>query len=382
MRVPSARRLSRYAFTRHLTVSTTGSFLPGEREATRRGFTLVEVLLALALTMLLLAATYSALSLFQRVTLSGRADAERSQLARAIERRMTSDIRCVLFRQQEPETQEEEDEPAAGLATMDENVGAADDPGGTTDGTSGSATAGASTGSSSSGGTTSSSSTSSSSSTGEATVPATPADAYATQSVGVFGDATTLVLHVSKPARTLVTPLPATTSSNAAMPLPGIAPTAVPRTSDLRSISYFLAVAGGGGLQGAVGNSATGGTAIFATEQGNQGLARLDGDRLAIQQADQAGGVDLLAQNATILAPEVTELTFRYFDGVAWVATWDSVALNALPRAIEVTIRIDVDADEVQQVSALAPPPPPSASDVFRFVVALPLADPTQGLAL
>ncbi|MGC1273265.1 MAG: prepilin-type N-terminal cleavage/methylation domain-containing protein [Planctomycetaceae bacterium] len=377
MRAPFARRLLRNAFARHLTVSATGSPLPGERGATRRGFTLVEVLLALALTMLVLAATYSALTLFQRVTLSGRADAERSQLARAIERRMTSDIRCVLFYEQEQETQEETDEPAAGLATVDENVGAADDPGGTTDGTGGGSTAGSSAGGSSSSSSTSSSSTSSSSSSSETTTPATPADAYATQSVGVFGDATTLVLHVSKPMRTLVTPLPST-----AMPLPGAAPTAVPRTSDLRSISYFLAVAGGGGLQGAVGNTATGGTAIFATEQGNQGLTRLDGDRLAIQQADQAGGVDLLAQNATILAPEVTELTFRYFDGVAWVATWDSVALNALPRAIEVTIRIDVDADEPQQVSALAPPPPPSASDLFRFVVALPLADPTQGLAL
>lgn len=326
--------------------------------------------MALALTMLVLAATYSALTLFQRVTLAGREDAERSQLARAIEQRMTADIRCVLFSAQTEEAQEETNEPAAGLATMTAGVGAADDPGGTTTGTTGSLAGSASTGTATTGTAT--------------TLPTTPADAYATQSVGIFGDPTMLILHVNMPTRPTPLPLsPATPPAGATTGmLPGMVPGGIPRTSDLRSISYFLAMAGAGGLQGAVGNTAAGGTALFATEQGAQGLARLDGDRLTIQQADQAGSTDLLVQNATILAPEVTELTFRYFDGMAWVAAWDSVALNALPRAIEVTIRIDTDAGESQNGSSQMAPPQLNASDVYRFVVALPLADPTQGLAL
>jgi hypothetical protein len=210
----------------------------------------------------------------------------------------------------------------------------------------------------------------------EAPVPITdPADAYATQSVGVFGDATTLVMHVSRPPRpTLIT---------TEVPNPLFATQAPPTTSDLRSVSYFLAVAGSGGVEGAVGNVASGGTANFSMKSGLQGLARLDGDRLALQQAYEAGEVDVMAQNAQLLAPEVTELKFRYFDGATWLDTWDSSTSKAVPRAIEVTLRIDVSADdEIQPALPSGQTPPLSSGDLFRFVIAVPLSDPTLGLEL
>ena len=322
----------------------------------RRAFTLVEVLLALGLLMLVLAAAYSALTLFQQVTVAGRKDSERSQIVRAIQHRIATDIRCVLFRQSEPEPVTEESETPGGMTILNQGVGAADDPGGTTAGS-----------------TSRSSSSSTESSGSMATGITDPADAYATQSVGVFGDATTLVLHVSKPSRPSI--MPAATLSEM------LTDTSASRNTDLRSISYFLSVAGAGGLQGAVGNLAAGGSTLMAREQGVQGLARLDGDRLAIQQADQAGEVAVMAQQATVLAPEVTELQFRYYDGTAWQTEWDTAAMNALPRAIEVMLRIDVDADEAAPATAFSPTVL-SASDVYRFVVPLPLADPTQGMEL
>ncbi|MBA3312661.1 MAG: type II secretion system protein GspJ [Planctomycetota bacterium] len=311
----------------------------------RGGFTLIEILLSLGLLMLVLAAAYSALNLFRIVTTAGREDAERSQLARAIERRLTADIRCVLFRQTEPEPTES---TTPGGVIQQGTGNAAGDPETTTPPPD--------------------------SSTTEAVPTITdPADAYATQSVGVFGDATTLVLHVSKPPRTsLLTPVAPTSLVTAAT-----AP--VTQSSDLRSISYFLAVAGAGGLQGAVGNTAAGGTVNFSMKQGLQGLARLDGDRLALQQADQTGSVDVLAQNAELIAPEVTELSFRYHDGTAWLDTWDSVSMNAVPRAIEVTLRIDVSLGDERPASRFAPAQALSSADQYRFVIAVPLADPTMG---
>lgn len=353
--------------------------------AARRGFTLVEVLLALALMMLVLAAAYSGLVLFQKVTVAGRTDAERSQLARAIERRMAADIRCVLFREEEPE-EAEDDTPPEGMTTLS-GGGAADDQGGTTSGSgsSGSSAGGSSTGGSgSSGGSSSSSSSSGSSSSSsssstsdEDTAPTTPEEAYASQSVGVFGNATTLVLHVARPARESLT----TTASTSIALTAATGDVTLPRKSDLRSISYFLAVPGADGMQGAAALAAAGGVMNAMTDRAPQGLARLDGDGLALGQADAAGTTDMTAQQATIVAEEVTELSFRYFDGAAWVAEWNSVALNALPRAIEVTMRIEVGRSK-EPTNAFLAAPPQSASDLYRFVVALPLADPTLGLAL
>lgn len=319
----------------------------------RRGFTLVEVLLALGLTMLLLAAAYSGLALFQRVTVTGRDDAERSQIARAIERRMSADVRCVLFK--EPSPEDENPTSPTGAASVDPNQPAAQDT--------------------NAGGSSSSPSTDTSGSTNDQPAStATPADAYASQSMGVYGDATTLVLHVAKPSRETATSLETAATKDA----DGNA--IVPRKSDLRSISYFLAVPGGGGLQGAVGNIASGGSALMSRGQGVQGLARLDGDRLALQQADANGQTDLLAQQATVLAKEVTQLEFRYYDGVAWQTSWDTSATGALPRAIEVTMRIEADTNPKPKRPSSTAPKIVRASDLYRFVIALPLSDPTLGM--
>jgi hypothetical protein len=54
---------------------------------------------------------------------------------------------------------------------------------------------------------------------------------------------------------------------------------------------------------------------------------------------------DLYSQSETgetpasedLLAPEVTEISFRYFDGTNWTDAWDSQATGALPRAVEMT---------------------------------------------
>jgi type II secretory pathway pseudopilin PulG len=318
--------------------------------AHRRGFTLVEILLSLGLLMLVLAAAYSALNLFRLVTTAGREDAERSQLARAIERRITADIRCVLYREPEPESIPSE--PAAGLVTQSSG-GAAEDPEELT-------TAPATSASTES----------------DVTAITDPAEAYATQKYGVFGDTTTLVLHVDKPRRpSLLESAPTSTLATTVMPT-------TTSQSDLRSVSYFLAIAGAGGLQGAVGNTAAGGTAAFSMEQGLQGLARLDGDRLALQQADEAGEADALAQDAELIAREVTELRFRYFDGATWLDTWDSASMKAVPRAIEVTMRIDVHASKEKSKSTFGPTAAVRSADLYRFVVALPLSDPTLGLEL
>ncbi len=266
---------------------------------------------------------------------------------------MTADVRSILYREEEPEPAPiEPTDPMTQEGFAQQGTGGAADPENISTGTSTSPVE-----------------------EEPVIVMTDPAEMYGSQNVGVFGDTTTLVMHISRPPRpTLVT---------TEVPDPLLATQPPPTSSDLRSVSYFLAVAGSGGLEGAVGNVASGGSANFSVTSGLQGLARLDGDRLALQQAHEAGEVDVMAQSAELIAPEVTELTFRYFDGATWLDTWDSASMKAVPRAIEVTMRIDVTADDENQPALrLGESPTLSSGDVFRFVIAVPLSDPTLGLEL
>src|SRR5437016_5936871 len=64
----------------------------------RRGFTLLEVLVAISLSLLLIAALYSGLNLYWRYSTVGHDDVERALLARALLRRIALDVRSAMFR--------------------------------------------------------------------------------------------------------------------------------------------------------------------------------------------------------------------------------------------------------------------------------------------
>jgi type II secretory pathway pseudopilin PulG len=317
---------------------------PGGRAA----FTLIEVLLALGLTMLVVAAAYAGLILFQQVTFAGRADAERAQLVRAIERRMAADLRSVAFQPIELTTEPETTGTAGGQVTLNSGLGAADDPG-----------------------------TASGAGTTTLLEPELldPAEEYPTMSLGVFGDATTLVLHVHKPPReTFVPPQSSGAVAGAAL--------ALPPTSELRSISYFVSLEGGTAVAGLPGGPLAAVDPLTG-QPASRGLVRVDGDRIAMLQSEfMSFSAEPVGQQAVLLAPEVTEIAFRYFDGAAWYEEWDSYMMNALPRAIEVHLRIEIPLDRDGQIPTLNRTQPPSKSFVHRFVIALPLSDPTLGFAL
>ena len=76
-----------------------------------------------------------------------------------------------------------------------------------------------------------------------------------------------------------------------------------------------------------------------------------------------------------IIAPEVTEITFRYYDGTSWTADWDSTWKEAddatpvgPPRAIAVEFEIKTAHSENT----------PTAVKKFRHVIAIPTASGIQ----
>jgi hypothetical protein len=308
-------------------------------------FTLFEVLIALSLSMLLVSAIYAGLSLYWRYSSAGHVEVERALLARALLRRIELDVRSVMYRP-----------PAATTATDSSGSGTSGSgASGSGSGGSGSGTGGTSSGSGSSGsgsggsGASGSGSGSGSGSSDQSTTTqttTTPDDAYATSTTGLFGNATTLMMHVSKPAHEQMAALLAASGNEQT------------RVSDLATVAYFVSGTATGTLQQSV----------------NQpGLARLEGDRLAMAMADQQQNVAAMASKTELLAAEVTAIRFQYFDGFRWCPSWDSSVYGGLPKAIDVEIAMQPTAGSsrpgLQGTAA-------GTATVYKLVIAIPLAKP------
>lgn len=302
--------------------------------AARRGFTLVELLAALGISLLLIAAISASLDIYLHVTTAGQSAIERQQVTRALLDQMTRDVASIVFRPAEAGTAEVE----SGAATSDAASGADADNGSEAESTT-------------------------------ITVQ-DPQAAMATTSLGLVGDAHTLLLHISRPLRDL----------NYAAPQTATMVTA--RTSDLLSVAYFLAATGADGLPGAVAAQyAAGQTSAAAqtTASGPAGLARLEGDRMAMDHADLELDTGALASAARVIAPEIADVSFRYFDGEAWVEIWDSTAMDRLPQAIEVTLRFRDAAAEADAPAALSSVVP--IGQTVRHVIAVSLAEPAAAVS-
>jgi len=250
------------------------------------GFTLVEILLALALAAVLMGAVYTAIEIYRQTSVAGREQIEREQIVRAIHGRFAVDIRSVVFT---PPAQEEA-AGAEGQAAGAEGQ-AADDP-----------------------------------AAAESTVPVeviNPEEAITGTARGIVGDMDSLVLHISKPPRGM-----AYTSTEG-----GAARSVTGNNSDLLSVTYLWASP----------NGATSLSKAVAAVTGKSGLARLQGDRLAMDTADLSGNVDELARTAIVLAEEVVAVTFEYLDGIEGgtpLTVWDSKSQGRLPRAVRVTLEL------------------------------------------
>lgn len=284
----------------------------------RRAFTLLEVLLAAGLSLVLLVAVLSAVTTYRDVSVAGRQRVEQSQLARAIFRKLELDIRSTA------PLPAASDEEGAAASAGDSAVAAPE----------------------------------------EATEVTTvdTVESIATQSGGVFGDAATLIVHAIQPQRL------STTVSSGANFSGGAGGFSALAESELKSIAYFLAVPGSGGLPGIAGDLLAG------SGQPVPALARLEGQRLTLAYAEATADIDTLAGMVSVLASEVVAIQFRYFDGLSWVEVWDSAAATRVPSAVEITLGFG------------DPNRPPSAlgqgdeeirdSRVYRHVIALPIAEP------
>jgi type II secretory pathway pseudopilin PulG len=284
------------------------------RRRKRPAYTLLEIILALAIAVLLLAALYSAVGFQLRQAQDGRDVTSQTTLSRSVVARIEADVTSSLalsdparYRNQSTNAQAQQ----AQLAQQTQSSGQA---------TSGQGTSGkASSGQATSGQTTSGQSGTAAANTSGMLPKAQPADATDDSNgmtgdsgpivlpFGVMGDSTSLTLYVSRVPGELY----------------GSRVSDGQLVSDLRKIHYWLA-------------------------DGGMGLCRQE---VRVATAEDALTLDAPGGdvNNYLLAPEVKSIEFRYFDGTSgtWMDSWDSTTLGddtvtpiGAPRAIEVRIGV------------------------------------------
>jgi prepilin-type N-terminal cleavage/methylation domain-containing protein len=267
------------------------SAFPTPRSTLRRGFTLLEMLLAMLVSVMLMGALYVAVDVQLRHAQAGRDVIEQSTLAHSLMARMTNDIKkCVtsVAPVQPP--------PLLTQASTG-NTAAANSSAGTP-----SSSADSSSANSSSTPATNNA-TNSDPSSGSAATSLPPTRDTIQFQLGVKGDANSLSLYLSR--------IPYVYEKNV---LPGQV------LSDLRIVTYWLATDGSTPL----------------------GLVRREFTDVT---SDEANGAASGPNTGVIIAPEVQSLQFRYFDGLKWFDAWDGTQLGldgltpiGPPAAIEITL--------------------------------------------
>ncbi|MFM7036343.1 MAG: type II secretion system protein GspJ [Planctomycetaceae bacterium] len=311
--------------------------------ASRSGYTLMELMIAVGLSAILMAALYKAMDIYLSLQLDSHEEISRQQVARAVLRQITRDIQSVVFTKQEVLPEEEETD-ILGIGIT----------GSGTSGLSGEGTSGLGGGGTSSGG-----STSDLDGNAYGTSTIDPETVSTTYTSGLVGTSTDLQLFISRPDRNLAyVSAQALTSPDQ-------------RTGDLLLVRYLVASKLGSGLGSMIADREAAGST-----DGPLGLARVEGDLYGLSTAVQTSEDMPQLSAAKLVAREVSALTFRYYDGGQWLEEWDSTARNELPKAIEITITLRDELPTESLLSDDEQTPYALPETTHRMVVPLPTAEP------
>lgn len=261
----------------------------------RSGFTLLEVLLATVIGILLLGGLYFTFEMVLKQSDAGRVAVENGDLSRAIINRMTLDLSGSLGPLP----------PKSGGGLPQDSSTTASSS------SSSSSTSSSSSSSSSTSGTTDTTTDASSTETPTTTESSVSADVPFQG--GVFGSDRQLTLYVSRVPTDLLDVNSAAMTALGGDPKP-----------DLRRITYYLGATGGLCRQ-------------------EQFLVTADGVRNSTDP-------DYTREANDLIAEEVIDLSFEYYDGGTWSSTWsgddeneDGKTVKGPPRAIRMTMIIQDD---------------------------------------
>ncbi|MCY2976409.1 MAG: hypothetical protein NTW52_17265 [Planctomycetota bacterium] len=296
----------------------------------RSGLTLLEVILALGLTVVVMLLLGGLIAIYQGSLDIGRDNIRQARIARAILAMIADDLRGVIRNSQQDDAASLKEFLSSTSSTPAGASGAqgANQPGGGASPTAGGTLAGAA-----GAGSSDSTSTGSATDTTDASMETTTS----TLQPGVYGSESSIEIDVSRPPRIeeyaaeLVNPLSGTLTD-------------IP--SDMKTVSYFVQAPQLDGVQdplaGLSGPVATGADSAGAGIAGsalmqNGGLVRRAIDRGVYRWAAENGQIAQVNKTGQIVAPEIIALSFSYFDGQQWTTTWDS-SVSGIPWAVNISI--------------------------------------------
>jgi hypothetical protein len=283
----------------------------------------LEVLLALGLSVLLLAAIAMAVDFHLRLIGTGRAEVEQAQLARAILARIADDLRNSIQYTPSNSTSSSSStgtSSSSGSSTGGTSDGAETDTGGIDDSTS-----------------TMEQLDRTSNLANATSLPTLP---------GIYGNQSELQIDVSRlPRLDQMQNLLAAESTDGTPA----------KIGDLRTVTYFA--------------SGSAGPLMSTTT----GLVRREIDRITASLALQQGDSFQTQGREEPMATEVEEIQFRYFDGTDWLDTWDTTERSGLPMAVQIGLRLA----RPGQSSPTPDESDPEATRTYQLTVHLPAARPT-----
>lgn len=319
----------------------------------RSAFTLLELILALALTVFAVSLIGTIMRIYANDFATKGEDIRRMQLARSLLNMIADDIRSVL-------TQQEYDG-----AVLEQLMGSAA-AGGTGTPTSGaSPSMGSGTGSSGStlnpSSTVNPSSTANTSSTSSANTSSTAGGGGTGGSGSGTGSGTSMSSTGSATGATATDPNADLATTATAMPLglygsqyqllldasrlprPDeyyaqqqnsiLGGTLVDVPGDVKTICYYVQSPTNMGVNDQLAEL----TGVSTTDGMSAGLVRRRLDRAVSAFAEEQGQMDQLLRTGDLVAPEVVSIEFSYFDGTQWLTSWDS-STQSMPWLIQITL--------------------------------------------
>jgi len=138
--------------------------------------------------------------------------------------------------------------------------------------------------------------------------------------------------------------------------------------SDVKTVAYYVVTPG----------TVTAGAGL----ETRSGLIRRELDRAVTSYATNSGGLLGVELSLEPIAPEVKAIGFRYFDGVEWLDSWDTEEQGDLPSAVDVSIalgRVQHETSGLGSWLGFGEEPKEDEKTVFyRLLVDLPAAAPTE----
>ena len=142
---------------------------------------------------------------------------------------------------------------------------------------------------------------------------------------------------------------------------------AIQSPSDVKSLAYFVSLVDGGAEQ----------KVEFASTSAPGGLYRREIDRAVGSYMGESSLINDPDEYTKLIANEIAEMSFRYFDGEEWQSEWNSEESGGFPVAVEVQLVIDSERSATGKQAYSYGGFDGETMESYRTVVHLPVAEPT-----